>query len=71
MDAGRIDPALLRPGRCFACTQFRPLNYLEANAAAEIAGLPKPKYAKNYTLAELFATTVGLKIQSSRVGFVS
>jgi hypothetical protein len=71
MDAGRIDPALLRPGRCFACTQFRPLSYKEANAAAEMAGLSKPKLAKEYTLAELFATTTGVKIQSSRVGFVN
>jgi hypothetical protein len=54
-DSGKIDPAMLRPGRCFDCQVFRRLNYAEACAAASVAGLPQPKIAQTYTLAELFA----------------
>jgi hypothetical protein len=49
-----IDPALLRPGRCFEFVEFRTLSYREAIAAANAAGLPIPMVEKNYTLAELF-----------------
>lgn len=30
-DVGRMDPALLRPGRCFAITSFRELSFKECN----------------------------------------
>jgi hypothetical protein len=36
-----VDPALLRPGRCFAVVNFRALNGVEAHFARESAGLPE------------------------------
>ena len=49
-----IDPALLRPGRCFAFVEFRALGYRESVAAAKAGDLPIPLIEKDYTLAELF-----------------
>lgn len=48
-----IDPALLRPGRCFDVQHFRELSEQQAQAAAKAAGLPSPS-AGPKTLAELF-----------------
>lgn len=53
-DFGRVDPALLRPGRCFAVLHTRALNLDEAQAAARAAGLPVPLQRGEYTLAQLF-----------------
>lgn len=54
-DASRIDPAMLRPGRCFDCQVFRRLTYQEACTAATVAAIPMPSKEQSYTLAELFA----------------
>ncbi len=48
-----IDPALTRPGRCFAILHFRPLTYVEAVQAAKVLGVAVPEKEKDYTLAEL------------------
>jgi ATPase family associated with various cellular activities (AAA) len=53
-DFGRIDAALLRPGRCFDLLKTRALTYDEAVRAANAAGLPVPLDQKSYTVAELF-----------------
>lgn len=53
-DFGRIDPALVRPGRCFATLHTRALNLPEATAAAQAAGLATPLGKGEYTLAQLF-----------------
>lgn len=53
-DFGRVDPALLRPGRCYGVLHTRLLNLGEAQAAAKVAGLPVPLKRGEYTLAELF-----------------
>lgn len=51
----RIDPALVRPGRCFQIINFRPLTIAEAAAAAKVAGLPFDATGKKeVTLAEIF-----------------
>jgi hypothetical protein len=49
-----IDEALLRPGRCHKVLKFRALTYAEAQHAAEVAGLDKPREVRDYTIAELF-----------------
>lgn len=67
-DFGRVDPALLRPGRCFGTVHTRPLNLPEAQAAARVAGVPIPAEKGEYTLAELF--NQGFRPKSRRVGFI-
>lgn len=68
-DFGRVDPALMRPGRCFATVHTRALNLPEAQAAAKVAEVPIPTETGEYTLAELF--NQGYRPKSRRVGFVS
>lgn len=53
-DFGRIDPALLRPGRCYGVLHTRPLNLEEAQAASRVCGFPCPTERREYTLADLF-----------------
>jgi hypothetical protein len=50
-----VDPALIRPGRCFGAIKARALTYKEACAAARDAGLHQPEDAgKPMVLADLF-----------------
>lgn len=50
-----VDPALIRPGRCFGAIKARPLTYDEACAAARDAGLPPPEdTGRPIVLADLF-----------------
>lgn len=53
-DFKKVDGALIRPGRCFGAVKFRPLDQVEANAAAKAAGLSAPTGRPEYTLADLF-----------------
>lgn len=58
MTASKIDPALLRPGRCFDCQVFRKLTYIEALQACQDANLNVSLVeGKSYTIAEIFALT--------------
>lgn len=67
-DFGKIDPALVRPGRCYDLLHTRALNLTEAQAAANAAGLPIPTAKGEYTLAELF--NQGRRpVKLRRVGF--
>jgi hypothetical protein len=51
----RVDPALLRPGRCFGVMEFRSLTYAQAcRVAAGIGKPPPPEGKSDYTLAEIF-----------------
>ena len=68
-DFGKVDPALLRPGRCFDVLHTRKLNLAEAQAAAKAAKLPVPLEKQEYTVAELFNGNTGGKVR--RVGFAS
>jgi hypothetical protein len=50
-----VDPALIRPGRCFGAIKSRPLSYEEACLAARDAGLPPPEDTDGpILLADLF-----------------
>lgn len=49
-----IDPAIIRPGRCFDVLEFRKLTYDEALAVCEKIGIKIPSQKPTYTLAELF-----------------
>lgn len=69
-DITKIDPALIRQGRCFGMIEFRPLTYTEAKAAAKDIGIELTE-DKDYTLAELFGqmnNTTAAKPR--RVGFL-
>jgi hypothetical protein len=67
-DFGRVDPALMRPGRCFDIIRTRTLTRAETRKAAEAAGLPIPSPHKDhYTLAEIFATRPVAEVR--RIGF--
>lgn len=50
----KIDPALLRKGRCFDVLEFRPLNLEEANKVCNISNIPEFIKEGNYTVAEIF-----------------
>ena len=49
-----IDPALMRPGRCFDVVNFRKLTVDEANKVCSDFKLEKLTENKSYTLAEIF-----------------
>jgi len=68
-DFGKVDSALLRPGRCFGVIKTRELDLTEAQAAARVAGLPIPIGKKQYTIAELFNQEQPARVQVWRVGF--
>jgi hypothetical protein len=68
-DFSSVDPALLRPGRCFDAIEFRPLTYQEAVAATQAAGLPAPVEVRDYTAAELYNLDRP-QIRQRRVGFM-
>jgi SpoVK/Ycf46/Vps4 family AAA+-type ATPase len=66
-DFSKVDPALLRPGRCFGVMHTRALNLSEAQAAAKVGNLPIPTEKREYTIAELF--NQGKKAQVRTIGF--
>lgn len=66
-DFSKVDPALLRPGRCFGVLHTRAMNLTEAQAAARAAGKPIPMEKREYTLAEIF--NQGKKQAIRQVGF--
>jgi hypothetical protein len=50
-----VDPALIRPGRCFGAIKARALTHEEACVAAQDAGLPPPEETgRPIVLADLF-----------------
>jgi hypothetical protein len=50
-----VDPALIRPGRCFGAIKARPLTYEEACIAAREAGVAPPQDSgEPIVLADLF-----------------
>ncbi len=69
----KIDAALLRPGRCFACVEFRELTSQEAGTAAEAAGLaPRDWHSQNtWSLAQLFQKPDEPVAKKFRMGFGS
>lgn len=67
-DFNNVDPALLRPGRCYGSLDFRALTYAEAADACNVAKLELPKDEKTYTLAELFNQTQRMDAQPKKFG---
>ena len=65
-----IDPALLRPGRCFDIVQFRKLSVPECNTFLKDHGFDE-KAEKEMTLAELYNMTGrNRKVKRRSIGFV-
>jgi len=63
-----VDPALIRPGRCFGALKARPLTYDEARAAALDAGLSPPQdTGRPIVLADLFNPLQSQAVE--RIGF--
>jgi hypothetical protein len=74
----RVDPALIRPGRCFGVLQFDRLKGDDLDAAIDVIGRDKFKNINynndGYTIAELFAIANGEQLDSenkitSKFGF--
>lgn len=53
-NAKDIDPALVRPGRCFAVKMFRPLTLDEATIASEKIGKTIFTNKESFTVAEIY-----------------
>ena len=69
-DIDRIDPALIRPGRCYDVLDFRKLTFSEAEAIVKAKGIDRQLEDRSYTLAELFSTTKrNQKFRSKKFGF--
>jgi hypothetical protein len=53
-----IDPALIRPGRCFDIVEFKPLSLFDANKLADKLGgkVPQKKAGEvvEFSIAEIF-----------------
>lgn len=64
-----IDPALLRPGRCFAVVHFRELTCKEANAAAKAAGMPEFADKNSHVLADVFNKERNREVITRKIGF--
>lgn len=65
-DFTKVDPALVRPGRCFGSMKFRALTAKEASAAAHVAGVEDP--GCSVRLADLFNVTAGAP-EIAAIGF--
>jgi ATPase family associated with various cellular activities (AAA) len=64
-----VDPALIRPGRCFGAVKARALSYGEACAAAHDAGLPQPTDTGGpIILADLFNPEQSQAVERIGVG---
>lgn len=66
-NAEKIDPALMRPGRCFDIVDFRDLSHSEAKIACEKIGIDAPSVEKSHSLAEIFAQKTARS--AKRAGF--
>jgi hypothetical protein len=68
-DIRKIDPALMRPGRCFGVVMFRPLTQEEADSACVVAGMPAISGKKEYSLADIFSRKEN-QITIRKIGYV-
>ncbi len=67
-----IDPALMRPGRCFDVLHFRQLNFDEAVAVCKRAGKePVTNPRETYTLSEIFNGQITTSAPTKRIGFAA
>jgi len=71
-----IDPALVRPGRCFDVLNFDMLNNKDASKLAKKVGVTLPKKEKGedavYSIAEIYNQKVDAptKTKTSKFGFI-
>jgi hypothetical protein len=77
-EIGRIDPALIRPGRCIQALEFEPFDVLQANAWLASHGHPHlaGSVDGDRTLAELYGMTTRtltppVSCVESRLGFTA
>jgi SpoVK/Ycf46/Vps4 family AAA+-type ATPase len=66
-DFTEVDPALIRPGRCFDIMRTRPYTYMEALQVCAFMNWPVPNHNKEYTVAEL--ATNKSNPQQRKVGY--
>ncbi len=64
-----VDPALLRPGRCFGAIQFNKLSPSEADAAAASIGISK-KHTSSVTLSTALNNSNNVEAMVRTIGFV-
>ena len=65
-----IDPALLRPGRCFCVLNFRSMVYDEAQAVLdELKDTRQLNKDGTYTLSQLFAAENTPAVEKKKIGF--
>jgi hypothetical protein len=70
--AREIDPALIRPGRCFDVVSFDYLNNEQASTLAQKLGIELGKPRERWSIADVFhpkAMVKDIEIARSRVGF--
>jgi ATP-dependent 26S proteasome regulatory subunit len=67
----KIDPALLRPGRCFGAVEFRELTSAEAARAAAVAGVVDQDWTvqDHWSLAQIFTQGETASSPKFRMGF--
>ncbi len=67
-----VDPALIRPGRCFDVLEFRSLNLEEAKKLGKKIDLKIDETKTSFSLAELFHTmqNTNEKTRTRKVGFL-
>jgi len=67
----KVDPALLRKGRCYASVEFRAMTPSEASKAAESAGEPSQNWnsKERWTLSEVFNRDIETAEAPKPVGF--
>lgn len=65
-----IDPALIRPGRCFKVLQFKKLTPIQAQAVRNLEGLPTPDdlTGNDLTLSEIFNAEQSI---NQSIGFIN
>ena len=69
-DVDTIDPALIRPGRCFDVLNFRKLNYEESLAVLDSTGKSREiEVDRKYTIAELLTDNVRDQHEKRKMGF--
>jgi hypothetical protein len=64
-----IDPALIRPGRCFDIVEFNPLNLSQAKKLADKLGATISERTGDYSVAEIFNAQLN-KPKERKVGFI-
>jgi ATP-dependent 26S proteasome regulatory subunit len=67
-----VDPALIRPGRCYDVIKFNLLNFDQANKLANKLNIPfnEENTKKEFSLAEIFHKQINNAKIGKKIGFV-